>query len=336
MITTGEVKALQNRDDTLFAGIQNGEKGLELYDIVEPITPKLLSKFGDSNNAVSSITFDNDIAYLSNISSYGLQLVNIEDKTAPALLASAGDSTIETVINGDFVTSLQRLNFIKFNLTNTSMPKIDYEMLSPIVSLSDSPVSLAAFNDNLYIITNDLENGSSCLLAVEFPHTDILRSSYCAKSTAGKIYQQGTLLFVPWGSLGIKTFDISSGTIELKAQYYGEHSITGVDVENGKVYVTDTEGLSIFDTNEHIIIEQNYYSASTSETLNYQLNWEIDYPIKFKCFVTAGSCTISINEETKTAQTTWALPDIAGDYEIAIVGGNNAFYNVHRDKVTIH
>lgn len=338
--TSGDVEAVYVKNNTLYVGLKNADSGLNIYDIAEPTAPKLLSAFGSNSNSVSSLVLEGNTIYLSNLSLDGLQLVDVSNKEVPTLLdsvvgsSSSGEIADTAILNG-FAYSVFKNNFYEFDISQPNDIKLGDILEGPVSYGLMSSIDID--NNNVFIITNTEYESSSCINSLNMSIVWKLEESdkTCFSDTAGKVHRDGTLLYVPWKSEGLMTFDISSSQAEIIANYR-VGNVRGVAVNDGKTYVTNEHGLTIFDSINRITSEQNYYDSSASSALNYQLNWQIDSAVTFQCFVTAGACSISIDKTQKTAVAIWTLPEISGDYEIAIVGGNNAFYNIHRDKVIVH
>lgn len=332
---TNKVSALQVQENYLFAGLNSGSTSLNIYDVSNANTPNLLAQFGGTQT-VQSMKIEDNIVYLSNGYGGGLQLVDINNAQAPMLLSSLDGNVSDTDINEGFAYSVGSLNLYQFDISNPNMPQNREAILSPVTTGANM-TSIAVNHNDGYIVTQSDEEYRSCLLSLDI--SDIfsieLTDWFCANGYAGKIHREGSLLYLPWQTSGLFVFDTSSSQAEVKAQYFSGSSINDVDVNNGKMYIGDNDGLTIFDSTEYITSEQNYYRGNALSILAYQLSWTIDKPVKFKCLVSGGSCSITTNEATSTAQASWTLPEVAGDYEITIIGGNSAFYNVHRDKVIV-
>ncbi|WDD99719.1 LVIVD repeat-containing protein [Thalassomonas actiniarum] len=119
-------------------------------------------------------------------------------------------------------------------------------------------------------------------------------------------------------------------------------SITGYGNKIGSdgqfLYLDDGNALYVVDpktVTDMLSIDEQYQFADTAAALSYQVSWQTEQIMTVKCQVTGGTCSVTLDKVNKTAEVQWSTPDAVSGHEIAIIGGNSAYYQVVRDQVLV-
>ncbi len=314
---------------------------VRVLDITDPTSPSLLSTL-DLDGDVHSINAKDNLLYTI-VEDYPLAEFRIFDVTDPlypeimgAISTSRTSQLIplgnEIVIQGDIAYLYGELPLQIIDVSNSHAPTLlsETEITGHIKAIENGIAYLKGEDNRLKLV--DISNSSSPEL-IDF--TDTIGSF-------SDITISEDIAYVSASIEGLKMYDITTPNYPLLDKTISTSGgISQVKLHNGQIYMAESSGLLTLEveqlnTSSLIQSEQSYTLVNKSSLLNYSVSWMTNNPLNIKCLVTGGSCSSIINKQNKTAEIEWETPDIKGDYEIVILGGNTSSQHVIRDRVTIH
>ena len=307
---------------------------LSVLDTTDSTSPTLLDTL-DLGGDIYSIKVQKDLVYavVQDVERYPLtefRIFNISDLYSPELKGFIPTSLEnEIAIEGD-VAYLSGNSLQIVDVSSSNSPKLlgELEVKGHISSIENNIAYIKDNENRLKLV--DVSNLAAPKI-LDFTDT-IGRFSDISVNV--------DIAYVSSANEGLKVYDISNPSSPLLERTIGtQGSVSQSQIQNKHIFITDSKGLLVldnenFDTTSLINSDQRYHSVSKSSVLEYSVAWNTDSAIAIKCLVTGGSCQVIVDKQNKSAEVLWTAPEVDGDYEIVIIGGNTSSQEVIRDRVS--
>ncbi len=309
---------------------------VRMLDITEPSSPELLTTL-DLNGDVYSIEVKENIVYaiVQDIAQYPLaefRIFDLSEPYYPKLLSSIPSSVSNELVIQDDIAYLSGRYLQIIDISNKDLPVL-------LSQSNEIKGQIKTIEEGIAYIKND-ENQLE-LIDISNP---MLPSNIDLKNDIGSfndITINEKIAYVSTGVFGLKLFDITTPSLPLLDKTIGTNgSVSQSQVDDNYIYIADSEGLITLNTDQMnttplIYSVQNFTKVSKSSVLSYSVSWSTDKAVKIKCIISSGSCNTILDKENKTADVEWVTPNIDGNYEIVILGGNTSSQHIIRDRIII-
>lgn len=323
-----------------------GSDGLNIIDVSSPAAMSLLGKYTYifASTTYSSIALKQNYAYLGTEDTPGsLHTFDITDVSKPVRVDtdSIGASEFYPItslaIDGSTVHVGTTNTLFNADLTNPANPVMGGSNVGMLFGNFTDVVTVAekvivAILDNFQIFNTSALPVMSKASQYTIDSNGLAVSGRHLYATQNHEYYTGT------DRPSLYIFDIAdSANPTLTGMFDLPNKGRKLNVSDGYVFIaTKSNGLAMMQAEP--VLSTRYNSALRNSVLPYIISWN-EFPssvaTELKCVVTGGVCSISaINQAARSATISWTMPAFAGDYEMAVVvGDQHSFYST-RDRIT--
>lgn len=327
-----------------------GGDGLNIIDVRSPAAMSLTGSYTYTfaSTTYSSIALKQNYAYLGTENTPGsLHTFDISNVAKPARIDMDSIGTYEyypiTALKIDGSTIHVGTGSTLFNadLTNPANPVMGSSnsatiagTLRDVAAVADMAlVSLTSYLGNVIQLIN-----TSALPTISKASEYAVDSNGIAVSGRHLYSNEYHEFYTGASRAPLYIFDIAdSANPSLAGKFDLPDAGRKLNVSDGYVFVA-TKGKGLAMMQAEPVLSARYSTALVGSTLSYTVTWN-EFPssvaVEAKCIVTGGSCSVAaIDQAARSATLSWSLPAIAGNYEMAVVvGDQHSFYST-RDRVT--